>query len=219
VVARNQFESGAEPFVPSTDSIATMAKAAQRCRGCDLYKNATQAVFGEGPKDAVLMFVGEVPGDVEDRAGRPFVGPAGKLLDKALAEAGIDRSRVYVTNAVKHFKFEPRGKRRIHSKPNAREIRACRPWLEAELQAVAPAMVVALGSTAAQALFGATFRVSRQRGKPVATTLAPWAMATVHPSSLLRVPEWQDRDAAWRAFVEDLAVAGRQFRKIVARKV
>jgi DNA polymerase len=207
-------EAGAEPYVPETRSLSALRKTVSSCRGCDLYKDATQAVFGEGPRNAVLVFVGEVPGDVEDREGRPFVGPAGKLLDKALAEVGIDRARVYVTNAVKHFKFTPRGKRRIHSKPSARQIKACRPWLDAELEAIHPKMVIALGATAAQALFGLAFRVSRERGKPFATQWTPWAMATVHPSSLLRVPEWQDREAAWKAFVADLAVAAKRFEKI-----
>ena len=211
-------EAGAKPFVPETRSIATLRKAVQSCRGCELYKNATQAVFGEGPRDAVLLFVGEVPGDAEDRAGHPFVGPAGKLLDKALAEAGIDRGRVYVTNAVKHFKFTPRVKKRIHSKPSAREIKACRPWLHAEMEAIHPRMVIALGATAAQSLFGPTFRVTQQRGKPFKTAWTEWAMATVHPSSLLRMPEWQDRDAAWKAFVDDLGVAAKRFRKVAAEK-
>jgi DNA polymerase len=209
---------GAEPFVPRTRSLPALREAAQGCRGCDLYKHGTQAVFGEGPRDAVLMFVGEVPGDVEDKAGHPFVGPAGRLLDKALAEVGIERKHVFVTNAVKHFKFTPRGKRRIHSKPSAREIRACRPWLDAELAAVHPQMVVALGATAAQALFGPMFRVTHERGRSVETPIAPWAMATVHPSSLLRAPETQDREAAWRAFIADLAVAAKQYRKIVGKK-
>jgi DNA polymerase len=206
-------EAGAEPFVPETRSVGTLRKAVQSCRGGELYNHATQAVLGEGPRDAALILVGEVPGDAEDRAGHPFVGPAGKLLDKALAEAGIDRSRVYVTNAVKHFKFTPRGKKRIHSKPSAREIKACRPWLHAEIEAIRPRMVIALGATAAQSLFGPTFRVTQQRGKPFKTAWTEWAMATVHPSSLLRMPERQDRNAAWKAFVDDLAVAAQQLRR------
>jgi len=218
VPERKAKETSAEPFVPDARNLNTLREAVDSCRGCDLYKNATQAVFGEGSRDAILMFVGEVPGDIEDREGRPFIGPAGKLLDKALAEVRIDRSRVYVTNAVKHFKFTPRGKRRIHSKPSAREIKACRPWLEAEIEAVHPRMVVALGATAAQSLFGPTFRVTHERGKPIKTTWAEWAMATVHPSSLLRMPEWQDRDAAWNAFIDDLYVAAKQFRKITTKE-
>jgi len=205
---------GAEPYLPKRRDPAALKAAANRCRGCDLYKNATQAVVGEGPSDAVIMFVGEVPGDVEDKEGHPFVGPAGRLLDEALAEVGIERERVCLTNAVKHFKFTPRGKRRIHSKPSAREIRACRPWLSAELETFHPQMIVALGATAAQALFGPEFRVTRERGRVVESRLAPWAMATVHPSSLLRIPEREERRAAWKAFIHDLALAAKQYRKL-----
>src|SRR5215204_496938 len=156
---------GAEPFVPPTTSLRALAEAAQGCRGCDLYRHATQAVLGEGRRRARIMLIGEQPGDQEDIQGHPFVGPAGALLDKALIEAGIDRKQVYVTNAVKHFKWEPRGKRRIHKKPNAREIAACRPWLEAELEVVKPDVLVCLGASAAQALLGREFRVSQQRGE------------------------------------------------------
>src|SRR5204862_607509 len=175
----------AAPFVPKTTSLRALGEAAQTCRGCDLYKFATQAVFGEGPKAARVMFVGEQPGDQEDLQGEPFVGPAGALLDKALADAGIARDQVYVTNAVKHFKWEPRGKRRIHKKPRQSEINACRPWIEDELAIVKPKALVCLGSTAAQALLGREFRVTQQRGKPVPSPLAPVVLATVHPSSIL----------------------------------
>ena len=186
-------------------NLQTLRQASKSCYGCDLFRTGTQTVFGEGPPHASVMFVGEQPGDQEDRAGKPFVGPAGRVLDEALDEVGIDRSRVYVTNAVKHFKWEARGKRRIHSKPNAREIRACRPWLEAELEQVEPRVVVILGATAAQALLGPSFRVTQQRGKPLENTgLAPYVVATVHPASILRAPDPEAREAEGRAFVEDL---------------
>jgi DNA polymerase len=186
--------------------LPALRQAAQGCRGCHLWKNATQTVFGEGKARARVVLVGEQPGDSEDRQGAPFVGPAGRLLDEALAEAGIDRHLAYVTNVVKHFKWEPRGKRRIHSKPNAGEIRACLPWLRAELQAVAPAAVVCLGATAAQALLGKAFRVSTQRGQWVESELAPRVLATVHPSSLLRAPDPETRRAEMRRFVADLSL-------------
>src|SRR5881227_4511041 len=164
----------ARPAIPpASDNLATVRKAAKNCTACHLYKHATQTVFGEGPKTARIVLVGEQPGDYEDVAGKPFVGPAGKIMDRALEEARIDRSKVYVTNAVKHFKWEPRGKRRIHQKPNAREIAACRPWLEAELRIVKPKLVVAMGATAAQTIFGPTFRVTRERGKVLSSKLAP----------------------------------------------
>jgi len=162
----------AAPFVPRTTSLRTLAAAARECRGCDLYKRATQVVFGDGPKGARVMFVGEQPGDQEDRQGEPFVGPAGALLDKALADAGIPRRDVYVTNAVKHFKWEPRGKRRIHQKPRISEVKACRPWLEAELKAVKPAIVVCLGATAAQSVLGSQFKLMAQRGRLVSSPVA-----------------------------------------------
>jgi DNA polymerase len=176
------------------------------CRACDLWRQATQTVFGAGPLDAPLMFVGEQPGDKEDVAGKPFVGPAGRILDRGLAEAGIARDKAYVTNAVKHFKWVQRGKRRLHSKPGAREIQACHPWLEAEIATLKPAVIVALGATAAKALLGNTFRVSRQRGEPVASPLAPHVLATVHPSSLLRAPDPAAREADYARFVADLRV-------------
>ena len=187
-------------------SIDQLRKAAHSCEACDLWRNATQTVFGEGSHTAAITFVGEQPGDQEDLAGHPFVGPAGKVLNDALAEAGIERSEVYLTNAVKHFKWVPpeRGKRRIHKKPRAAEIRACRPWLDFELDAVKPRVLVALGATAAQALFGKSFSVSRQRGQLVESTLAPFATATVHPSSILRAPDTKARHEQKNAFVDDL---------------
>jgi uracil-DNA glycosylase len=193
--------------VPATSSLNEVREAARSCTACHLYKRATQTVFGEGPKRAPIMLVGEQPGDYEDVAGKPFVGPAGKILDRALAEAGIDRDEVYVTNAVKHFKWEPRGKRRIHQKPNSREIAACRPWMEAEMRLVKPKMVICLGSTAGQAFFGASFRVTRERGKVLSSKLAPKVVATVHPSSLLRQPDEVSRDREYAHFVVDLKAA------------
>lgn len=194
----------ASAFLPAELSLEALTEAAARCTACPLHLTGTRTVFGRGPADADLMLVGEQPGDVEDQVGLPFVGPAGKLLDRALAEAGIDRSRTYVTNAVKHFKWEPRGKRRIHGKPNAGEIRACRPWLEAEIALVAPHTIVCLGATAAQALLGPDFRVTRQRGEFVASNLAPRVMATIHPSALLRIREDERRAQEYRVLVEDL---------------
>jgi uracil-DNA glycosylase len=202
----------ATPFLPQAaePSLDELKEAASTCQGCDLYQLGTQTVFGEGPPQATVMFIGEQPGDYEDREGRPFVGPAGRLLNDALDEVGIDRSRVYVTNAVKHFKWTARGKRRIHSKPNAREIRACRPWLDAELEDVAPRVIVVLGATAAQALLGASFRVTQQRGKPLENTgLADYVLATVHPASVLRAPDPETRELEERAFVDDLRTVKR----------
>jgi uracil-DNA glycosylase len=200
-----QFARPARP--PDTTSRSAVREAAKDCEACHLYKRATQTVFGEGPKCAVMMLVGEQPGDYEDVAGKPFVGPAGKIMDRALEEAGIDRSKVYVTNAVKHFKWEPRGKRRIHQKPNSREIAACRPWLEAELRIVKPKLVVAMGATAAQTIFGPSFRVTRERGKVLSSKLAPRVLATVHPSSLLRQPNEASREREYKHFVSDLRAA------------
>jgi uracil-DNA glycosylase family protein len=203
---------------PDTSSLVVMREAAAHCTACHLYKRATQTVFGEGPKRAAMMLVGEQPGDYEDVAGKPFVGPAGKIMDRALEEAGIDRSQVYVTNAVKHFKWEPRGKRRIHQKPNSREIAACRPWLEAELRLVRPRLVVAMGATAAQAIFGPAFRVTRERGKVLSSKLAPRVLATVHPSSLLRQPDEESREREYKRFVLDLRAALRAAREESARE-
>ena len=193
--------------VPATTSLSDVAAASRACTACHLYRRGTQTVFGEGPKRATLMLLGEQPGDQEDLAGKPFVGPAGKLLDRALEEAGINRDEVYVTNTVKHFKWEPRGKRRIHQKPNSREIAACRPWMEAELRLVKPKLLVCLGSTAAQAIFGPAFRVTRQRGVVLESELAPKVVATVHPSSLLRQPDEESRAREYALFVADLRVA------------
>jgi uracil-DNA glycosylase len=186
-------------------SLRAVRAAARRCRACDLWKTGTQTVFGEGPRTAAVMFVGEQPGDLEDQRGEPFVGPAGRILDEALVKVGIDRSRVYVTNAVKHFKWKPKGKRRIHEKPNAAEVAACRHWLELELRLVRPDLVVALGATAAQALLGPSFRVTAERGRLRSAPLAPRIVATVHPSSILRAPD-EARDAELAAFVKDLRV-------------
>jgi len=195
----------ATEFVPAERDLETLREASCACRGCDLYEAATQTVFGEGRATASIMLVGEQPGDYEDREGKPFVGPAGRLLDEVLDEVGIDRDAVYVTNAVKHFKFEYRGKRRIHSKPNARQIRACRPWLTAELEAVRPAVVVCLGATAAQALLGPSFRVTQQRGQALRETgLAPVVVATVHPASILRAQDDESRQEERAAFVADM---------------
>lgn len=195
--------------VPETGSLTTLREAALRCTACPLYKNATQTVFGEGPKRASIMLLGEQPGDQEDLSGKPFIGPAGQILDRALEEAGVDRNSVYVTNTVKHFKWEPRGKRRIHQKPSSRDIAACRPWLEAELRVVRPNVLVCLGSTAAQALFGSSFRVTRERGKLLESELARRVVATVHPSSLLRQPDEESRAREYARFVQDLRVAAR----------
>jgi uracil-DNA glycosylase family protein len=196
----------AEPLVPERPTLARLREAAAGCRACPLWKTGTQTVFGEGLAKAEIVFVGEQPGDREDREGRPFVGPAGRVLDEALAEAGIDRRLAYVTNAVKHFKWEGRGKRRIHQKPNAEELAACRPWLDAELSVLAPQVLVVLGATAAQALLGRSFRVTKQRGVPVESDLAPNVLATVHPSSILRAPDEPARREAYAAFVADLRV-------------
>jgi uracil-DNA glycosylase len=185
-------------------TLERVAETARGCKACDLYKRGTQTVFGEGPKRARLMLIGEQPGDAEDLAGHPFVGPAGKLLDRALEQAGIDRKTVYVTNVVKHFKWEPRGKRRIHAKPNAAEIGACRPWLETEIALVRPHALVCLGATAAQALLGKTFKVSKQRGEFVESSLARLVMATVHPSSILRARDDDSRRQEMEWFVADL---------------
>ena len=199
-------DGSAASLIPERPTLDGLREAAAGCKACPLWENATQTVFGEGAAGAAVVFVGEQPGDREDLEGRPFVGPAGKLFDEALVEARIDRSQVYVTNVVKHFKWKPQGKRRIHQKPNWREIAACRPWLDAELAVLKPRVLVCLGATAAQALLGRDFRVSRQRGELVDSPLAPKAMATVHPSSILRA---EDRDTQFREFVRDLEkVAG-----------
>jgi DNA polymerase len=197
----------AEPFLPDRLSLPALRAAAQGCKGCHLFAGATQAVFGEGSPDAEVMLVGEQPGDKEDLEGRPFVGPAGRELDQGLEAAGIERKKVYVTNAVKHFKFEQRGKRRIHQKPNAAELAACRPWLDAEIELLKPRVIVCLGATAAQSLLGRSFRVTKQRGEPIAASpLADWIVATIHPSAILRAPD-DVRQAEREAFAHDLKVA------------
>lgn len=197
----------ANEFVPQFRDLATLSEAAQACRGCDLYKRATQTVFGEGADDAPLMLVGEQPGDREDIEGRPFVGPAGRLLDEVLTEAGIERSRTYVTNAVKHYKWEPRGTRRLHKKPSSRELAACRPWLDAEIEAVQPAVIVCLGATAAQQLFGRDFRITQQHGEWQSIDSCKSCLATWHPSAVLRVPDSTARHRMRDELLADLTKA------------
>jgi DNA polymerase len=208
----------AAAYLPERLSLPELRESVQGCRGCDLYRNATQAVFGEGARHAELMLVGETPGDKEDLAGRPFVGPAGQLLDQALEEAGIDRSQAYVTNAVKHFKWKPVGKRRIHEKPNGREVRACRPWLEAEIQLVEPRVIVCLGATAAQALMGPSFRLTQHRGELLETPWAPWLLATIHPSSILRLREREERHEALAGLADDLVKAAKKAGQLAAKR-
>ena len=207
----------AAAFMPPHISLPALREAAGGCQGCPLYQTGTQTVFGEGPKSARLMFIGEQPGDQEDKAGRPFVGPSGKLLDQVLDEVGIDRGDVYVTNAVKHFKWEPRGKRRIHSKPSSREIGACKPWPEAELKVVRPQVIVCLGATAAHALLGSAFRLTRHRGEFQQTPHAPALLATVHPSAILRMPDPAARDNARRQFADDLGLVAQRLAQEQAR--
>jgi uracil-DNA glycosylase len=208
----------AAEFLPDRRTLTGLREAVQRCRGCDLYKNATQAVFGEGAPDAEVFLVGEQPGDKEDLAGKPFVGPAGQLLDRALEEAGIDRSQTYVTNAVKHFKWQARGKRRIHQKPSWSEIVACRPWLEAELEVVRPRVVVCLGATAAQSLLGRDFRVTQHRRELLDSDLAEHVTATIHPSAILRRQDEESRHAEFAAFVDDLRVVARVLGATAAKR-
>ena len=202
----------ATPFLPPRTSLASLRQAAAGCRGCHLWRPATQTVFGEGPEGARIVLVGEQPGDREDVEGRPFVGPAGRELDRGLVGAGIDRGEVYVTNAVKHFKFEERGKRRIHQTPRQIELKACRPWLDEELELLAPEAVVALGATAAKALLGPSFRVSRERGRLLESDLAPVVSATIHPSAILRTRGEEERQAERNAFAEDLAAVANALR-------
>jgi uracil-DNA glycosylase family protein len=207
---RKAFQSAAG-LIPQSATLDELRKIAAGCTACPLWKNATQTVFGQGPENSTTMFVGEQPGDQEDKAGRPFVGAAGRILDDALQELGIDRSKVYVTNTVKHFKWVPAttGKRRIHEKPNAREISACRPWLDAEIERIKPKLIICLGATAAQALLGRSFKVTQQRGKPIKSDLAPNIVATVHPSSLYKIPDPEERHKAVRQFVADIKKAMR----------
>jgi len=206
-------EAGAAAYLPDRVTLKTLRSAAAECHGCPLYLRATQTVFGEGSASARVLFVGEQPGDAEDHAGRPFVGPAGKLFDRALAEAGIARSETYVTNAVKHFKFEQRGKARLHKKPTAGEVGACSPWLHAELRLVKPDVVVLLGATAGQALFGPSFRVGAARGRKLESTWARIVIATTHPSAILRSRTSEEREAAYRALVADLKLVSKELKK------
>jgi len=201
---------GAEAFLPSRPTLPKLRAAVQECRGCPLYLGATQAVFGEGPGDARIMLVGEQPGDREDLEGHPFVGPAGKLLDRALQAAGLERAKVFITNAVKHFHFEARGKFRLHKRPPAMAVKACRPWLDAELEALEPQVVVLLGATAAQAILGATFRVTKDRGKVIKHHLAPAVIATLHPSAILRAPDEAARETGFQLLVTDLKLAAKR---------
>ncbi|HEU4598378.1 MAG TPA: UdgX family uracil-DNA binding protein [Solirubrobacterales bacterium] len=196
--------SSAAEFLPDSRSLKALEQAARGCRGCDLYKDATQAVFGQGRRSAELLLVGEQPGDKEDREGEPFVGPAGRLLDRALEEAGIDRADAYLTNAVKHFKWRPRGKRRLHQTPRAGEIEACKPWLRAEVEAVKPQALLAMGATAARSLFGPKVKVTRDRGRPLESPLAPVTAVTIHPSAILRLRDHDEREAEFGGFVADL---------------
>jgi uracil-DNA glycosylase family protein len=215
-MAVSHSDTSAAPYVPVERTLPVLATAVQQCRGCDLYRNATQAVFGEiesgqlpkKPQVAVVM-IGEQQGDREDQEGRPFVGPAGKLLDKCLEEAGIDRNRVYVTNTVKHFKWEPRGKLRIHKKPSMREIRACRPWLDAELETLHPKLIICLGAVAAQGLLGSAFKITQEHGKLKQVPGLPPVIATLHPSAILRAPTEEDRHRQRATFIEDLREAAR----------
>jgi len=200
------------PDLPETKSLSAWRDAAAHCRACDLWKNATQTVFGEGRRTAKVVFVGEQPGDREDIAGKPFVGPAGRVLDEALAAAGIDRDTVYLTNAVKHFKWRPAGKRRLHEKPNRSEIAACRLWLDAEIGILNPQVVVCLGATAAQALISPTFKVTKRRGMLIPSAIAPHLMATVHPSSVLRAPDDAAREREMKLFVADLKAVAKVIR-------
>lgn len=204
MATRKSSDSAANDLIPPRPTLTSLKNAAADCKACDLWEKGTQTVFGEGGRRARVMFVGEQPGNEEDLTGKPFVGPAGRLFDSALEEADIDRQQTYVTNVVKHFKWEPRGKRRIHKKPNATEMAACRPWLEAEIAVVKPDVIVALGATAAQSLIGPQFRVTKQRGEFIDSALAPYVMATVHPSSILRAPDDETRQLEYRRFVDDL---------------
>ncbi|MGH7907180.1 MAG: UdgX family uracil-DNA binding protein [Candidatus Binataceae bacterium] len=204
--------SSAADFLPADQNLTSLKDAAVNCRGCDLWREATQTVFGEGLAKARMIMVGEQPGDKEDLAGKPFVGPAGRLLDRALDEAGIARQEVYVTNAVKHFKWQARGKLRIHKKPGAREIAACRPWLAAEIGAVKPRVIVAMGSTAAQSIFGRDFKLTQHRGEFIDSPLAPCVIATVHPSAILRAPDEESRHDAMKRFIGELRIAASALR-------
>jgi len=203
----------AADFIPSTPTLPTLQQAAEHCTGCDLYQRATQTVFGEGAAHAKVVFVGEQPGDQEDVQGHPFVGPAGRLLDKALVEAGIARNEVYITNAVKHFKWEPQGKRRKHKRPSAGEVAACRPWLASELNVIHPRILVCLGATAAQSVLGKVVRINETRGRFMKSTWAPTTVITIHPSSIFRHREREQQEAEYRQFVEDLTLVRRKLQE------
>jgi uracil-DNA glycosylase family protein len=208
--------SSARDFLPEAHTVETLRQAAQSCKGCDLYKNATQTVFGEGPQKASVVFVGEQPGDQEDRQGHPFVGPAGRLLDKALADAGIPREQVYVTNAVKHFKWIWRGKRRLHQKPAIRQVTACKPWLEAELESVRPKIVICLGATATQAVLGKSVSITKERGKFIDSSSGLLTFITIHPSAIYRQREKDQQEKEYRRFAEELKLVSRRLRSFNA---
>ena len=211
-MTRDKFP-GAEQFLPKRRTLNTLREASKGCQGCDLYLPATQTVFGEGPSSARIVMVGEQPGNSEDLEGRPFVGPAGALLDRALVAAKIDRKQVYVTNAVKHFSFEPRGKARLHKRPRPGEVRACAPWLHADLALIEPEVLVLLGATAAQSLFGPSFRITQQRGKKLESDLAPFVIATIHPSAVLRAPDEAAREESYASLVADLKIVAQALRR------
>ena len=205
----------AQEFLPARLNLKSLREAAQYCQGCDLYENATQTVFGEGRRRSRLMLLGEMPGDEEDKQGKPFVGPAGRLLDAALESAGVRPDKAYITNAVKHFRWEPRGKRRLHKKPSARQIEACKPWLHAEILVVKPPVIVCLGATAAQVMLGRQFRITKDRGRFFRSEQAAWLVATYHPSAILRAPEKEDRDRMRGEFVEDLRAAANRLQSML----
>jgi uracil-DNA glycosylase family protein len=214
-MAARQPTSAAE-FLPPKRTLESLRAAARSCKGCDLYKNATQTVFGEGPKVASVMLVGEQPGDMEDRQGHPFVGPAGRLLDKALAEARIPRDEVYITNAVKHFRWIQRGKRRLHQKPSIRQVIACKPWLEAEIQVIHPKVVVCLGATAAQSMAGRIVKITQERGKFLDSDNGAAVFITIHPSSIYRLREREEQEKEYRRFVTEMKLVGRKLRSLAA---
>jgi len=209
-----ELPKSAADFLPTHRTLKALREAARSCKGCDLYKNATQTVFGEGPRTASVVFVGEQPGDQEDRQGRPFAGPAGRLLDKALADAQIPRSQVYVTNAVKHFKFIWRGKRRLHQKPSIRQVTACRPWLEAEIEVLRPKLLVCMGAVAAQSVIGKAVPITQSRGKFLKSDLGPLTFITIHPSAIYRHPEKKEQEKEYRRFAEEMKLVGRKLRSL-----
>jgi uracil-DNA glycosylase len=209
-----ELQKSAADFLPTHRTLKALREAARSCKGCDLYKNATQTVFGEGPPNASVVFIGEQPGDQEDRQGHPFVGPAGRLFNKALADAQIPRGQVYVTNAVKHFKFIWRGKRRLHQKPSIRQVTACRPWLEAEIQVLRPKLLVCMGATAAQSVIGKAVPITQSRGKFLKSDLGPLTFITIHPSAIYRHPEKKEQEKEYRRFAEEMKLVGRKLRSL-----